>query len=251
MHVSTLARSLLLWPRAVLHPRIIMSAPLAMGAPIEVERKFEPPASIEELDRKVTANGGEKRGAKSFKDVYWDTLGCSLTRRDTWLRCRSQGNRQQWELKVPVGDANRSGGERTVFREVEGTEQVDEALRSLLSSELASAPPHTAPQETLEEMLARIGVQPFAEFETTRTQWQLGTCSLDADVASFGHAVMEIEVMCTSADDVARAEADIQETAALVGARPLGKLGGKLETYIRRHCPDVLTQLVDAGVLRA
>lgn len=131
MHVSTLARSLLLWPRAVLHPRIIMSAPLAMGAPIEVERKFEPPASIEELDRKVIANGGEKRGAKSFKDVYWDTLGCSLTRRDTWLRCRSQGNRQQWELKVPVGDANRSGGERTVFREVEGTVQVSWPARRL------------------------------------------------------------------------------------------------------------------------
>ena len=49
---------------------------------------------------------------------------------------------------------------------------------------------------------------------------------------------------------MAEAEAEIERVAALLEARPLPKgTGGKLETYIRRFCPEVLTQLVDAGVL--
>ena len=56
--------------------------------------------------------------------------------------------------------------------------------------------------------------------------------------------------MCSAAAEVARAEAEIADVAALVGARPLGALGGKLETYIRRFCPEVLSQLVEAGVLQ-
>ena len=64
---------------------------------IEVERKFEAPehsvlaASVEKL-------GGTTIGTKSFTDVYYDTAGCSLTRRDIWLRARDGA----WELKLPV-----------------------------------------------------------------------------------------------------------------------------------------------------
>ena len=32
-------------------------------------------------------------------------------------------------------------------------------------------------------------------------------------------------------------------------ARPCGTVGGKLETYIRRHAPEVLSALQDAGIL--
>ena len=39
--------------------------------------------------------------------------------------------------------------------------------------------------------------------------------------------------------------------ANLVGATPLTASGGKLETYIRRHCPVVLRNLVEAGILSA
>ena len=94
-------------------------------------------------------------------------------------------------------------------------------------------------------------VAPFAEFTTTRSKWTLGGCSLDADVASFGHAVMEIEAMVDNADEVTAAEAEIARVADLVGARPLeSALGGKLETYIRRHCPVVLAALVEEGILQ-
>ena len=94
-------------------------------------------------------------------------------------------------------------------------------------------------------------LQPFAEFETVRSKWTLGECAIDADVASFGHAVLEIEVMCADGSEVAAAEDEIARVAALIGATPLtNALGGKLETYIRRHAPTVLAALIEEGILR-
>ena len=107
-----------------------------MTAPIEVERKFHAP-ELSELSARVTANGGTTIGTKSFTDVYYDTSGCALTRRDIWLRCRDDA----WELKLPIEEeARRSGGERTVFREVEGAAEVATALRALLPA-AADVPP--------------------------------------------------------------------------------------------------------------
>lgn len=210
----------------------------AAAQQIEVERKFQPPTDLAELDGCVEAQGGRKLGEKRFTDTYYDTSKCALTRRDVWLRLREGA----WEVKLPLeGDAKRSGGERTVFREVEGAEAVNVALRDLL----------TASGATLDETLRVAELRPFAEFSTTRSQWQVGKASLDADVASFGHAVMEIEVLCADASEVAAAEEEIARVAALVGAKPLEKsLGGKLETYIRRHAPDVLEALVEEGILK-
>ena len=62
---------------------------------------------------------------------------------------------------------------------------------------------------------------------------------------------MEIERLVDDASEVAAAEAQIARVAGLVGAEPLtGALGGKLETYIRRHCPEVLAALVEEGILQ-
>jgi len=229
--------------RAVAARRIV---PLLVGAvsrragfttmQIEVERKFEPPTDVEALSCIISTHGGEKVGEKTFSDTYYDTAACALTSRDTWLRRRDGA----WELKLPVdAAAKRSGGERTVFREVEGTVEVNSALSELVDGA----------GQTLEDTLRSAALVPFAEFSTVRTKWKLGRASIDADIASFGHAVMEIEVMCANPSEVAQAEEEIAGVAELIGAKPLGALGGKLETYIRRHAPKVLAALVEAGIL--
>ena len=74
--------------------------------------------------------------------------------------------------------------------------------------------------------------------------------SFDADVASFGHAILEIEVMVDDASGVKRAEDEIGKVAAMISAKPLGAVGGKLEAYIRRHSPSVLAALVEEGILQ-
>ena len=215
------------------------ATPAASGS-IEVERKFQPPSDAEALRKSVEAAGGEVVGEVRFTDTYFDTSACALTRRDIWLRRRDEA----WELKLPVeGDARRSGGERTVFREIEGAAPVNDALRTLLPADQAGA--------ALEETLRLADAKPFAEFATTRAKYKLGGCALDADVASFGHAVLEIEVLVSDEAEVPAAEAEIERVATLVGAQPLEKaLGGKLETYIRRHAPDVLAALVEEGILQ-
>lgn len=163
-----------------------------------------------------------------------------------------------WELKLPLDDDTsgvpRSGGERTVFREVEGTAQVARELAALLPGadpvvSAVSADGSTDDSKQLEALLLAVDAKPFAQFETVRSRYRLGRCAIDADIASFGHSVLEIEVMCCSRDEVPEAEAEIEQVATLVGVQPLGDTGGKLETYIRRFCPAVLQKLVEAGVL--
>lgn len=191
------------------------------GSTIEVERKFESRGTADELRVAVEACGGRTVGEVRFSDAYWDTAECTLTRQDTWLRRRTTGADSAWELKIPLGpDAVRSGGERTVFREVVGAD----AVRAALTTELGlDAGPMSGAD--LAEWLARDArMAPFAEFETVRpsthirhghagrvrgtsprtcthharaqvrSKYALGQCALDADVASFGHSVLEIEV---------------------------------------------------------
>ena len=217
----------------------------AASAKIEVERKFAA-GDPAELSRVVTANGGTVLGEKRFHDQYWDTPQCDLTRRDTWLRRRDQ----QWELKLPVEEAaKRSGGERSIFREVEGSAAVAEALAPLLPGWDGAVP--VEPDADLEPRLRALKLVPFAELGTVRSKYKIGQGSIDADIASFGHSVVEIEVMCSTQEEVPAAEDEIGRIASLIGAKPLdGTTGGKLETYIRRFCPDVLAQLQEVGVLR-
>ena len=213
---------------------------IRMAASIEVEKKF---AALPNLRQRIDEQCGRVLGEKKFTDQYWDSSSCALTRKDVWLRRRVGAESNQWELKVPIENGKRSGGERTTFREVEGASAVNEALGALL--------PDWDDEKCgdLEERLRAAQLAPFAEFGTVRTKYTLQGCSIDADVASYGHSVIEIEIMCASPAEVPAAEREIERVAALIDAQPLGGSGGKLETYIRQFCPGVLAHLVDAGVL--
>ncbi|KAJ1453182.1 CYTH-like domain-containing protein [Pelagophyceae sp. CCMP2097] len=218
---------------------MMMSAAAAGQDLIEVEKKFQGISDVGVLETAVLRSGGAPLGSVSFTDTYYDTPDCCLTTRDIWLRQRDDN----WELKVPIDlEARRSGGERTTFREVEGEWRVVSALAALDAKRFS-------PAQTMQDLLAQSGCASFASFETTRAKFALGRCTIDADVASFGHSVLEIEVMVREACDVAAAEADIAAAALQIGAVELTVTGGKLETYIRRFCPDVEYSLIAAGVL--
>ena len=196
------------------------------------------------LPSRVAALGGTLAGEVSFTDAYWDNAGCTLTRRDTWLRQREG----KWEIKIPLGDpgdrSGASGGERTVFREVEGEAAVRAALESLLDGgALAGA-------GDLEATLRAAAFAPFVTFGTKRSKFRVGECAIDADVASFGHSVVEVEVMCESEAAVPEAEAAIARVAGELQLVPLQNTGGKLETCIRREAPAVLAALVEEGILK-
>ena len=78
----------------------------------------------------------------------------------------------------------------------------------------------------------------------------MGACSIDADIASFGHSVVEVEVMVETEAAVPAAEAEIARVASALQLTPMQQTGGKLETFIRRSAPAVLAALVDEGILK-
>ena len=165
---------------------------------IEVERKFSLDVSVDELRARVESCGGREQGNVEFTDTYYDTPGCVLASSDVWLRARDDA----WEIKLPVpGDERRSGGERSVFREVEGPAAT---LRELLAV-LDDAPPPENPASredddpaaadaALRDAMEAREVRPFATFSTRRAKFRLDDAVVDVDAASFGHVVVEVEV---------------------------------------------------------
>ena len=214
---------------------------------IEVERKYDASSvSVETLRETVESLGGVTKGVVTFTDVYYDTPDAALAAKDTWLRARDGA----WEIKVPLqGDERRSGGERSVFREVEGA---GPCLRELNIALGAHNPEDGSSDDeaALVAAMASCSVVPFAEFTTERAKFELDGASVDVDAASFGHAVCEVEVLCAYASQVPDAEAKIAYVAQRLGLTPLTDSGGKLETYIRRKCPTHLRVLVEAGYLK-
>jgi len=103
----------------------------------------------------------------------------------------------------------------------------------------------------LEGVLERAECVKFAEFETSRLKLKLDDCSLDIDSASFGYDVLEIERIVRTTDDIQAAHAKIARVADQLGVTPFDdNTGGKLETYIRRFCPQVLQILIDTNILK-
>jgi adenylate cyclase class IV len=209
---------------------------------IEVERKYDASVvSVDALTQTVESLGGETKGVVTFTDVYYDTPDASLAAKDTWLRARDGA----WEIKVPLsqGDdtAPRSGGERSVFREVEGPG----ACLHELNAALLGAPPANDADDArtkndldaeaaLIAAMKTLDVRPFAKFTTERAKFALDGANVDVDAASFGHGVCEVEVLCAYESQVPDAEAKISYVAQRLGLTPLKDSGGKLETYIRR-----------------
>jgi len=203
---------------------------------IEVERKYDASVvSIDALTKTVESLGGETKGVVTFTDVYYDTPDASLAAKDTWLRARDGA----WEIKVPLsqGDdtARRSGGERSVFREVEGPGACLQELNAALG--VPRVPTQLANEDAEAALIAAmktLDVHPFAKFTTERAKFALDGANVDVDAASFGHGVCEVEVLCAYESQVPDAEAKIAYVAQRLGLTPLSDSGGKLETYIRR-----------------
>ena len=219
---------------------------------IEVERKFSLDVSVDELRARVESCGGREQGNVEFTDTYYDTPGCVLASSDVWLRARDDA----WRSSSRCRAAAPSGGERSVFREVEGPAAT---LRELLAV-LDDAPPPENPASredddpaaadaALRDAMEAREVRPFATFSPRRAKFRLDDAVVDVDAASFGHVVVEVEVLCAAAAEIPAAEAKVRDVARRLGLSPMEHSGGKLETFIRRNRPARLEALVAAGFL--
>ena len=210
---------------------------------IEVERKYEADASAEELTRRVEALGGRSKGVVTFTDAYYDTPDRALCAQDVWLRRRDAA----WEIRAPGargrapigGRAKRlprgGGGEG---RPPRVPRRARRRSRRVRARRRGPADPADA-EAALWDALASRRAEAFAEFSTTRVKLETAAgVAVDVDAASFGHVVVEVEVMCGDEGEVAEAERRVEETARELGLEPLLDSGGKLEAFIRRNCPE-------------
>lgn len=190
---------------------------------IEIEKKFRIEKDL--LERLLI--GAELVGKKEFTDVYYDTHDHALTKKDIWLRARAG----RFELKVPMGTGKGKGKGMDSYEELE-----EEALIATRLGLPASG--------NFEDSLSRAGYQPFATIVTKRTKYKKDGFGIDVDDAGY-YAVMEIERMVESEDEMAEAERNIADFASAHGL-VLGQVRGKVIEYLAQNDPAHLRALEEA-----
>ncbi|XP_061434229.1 thiamine-triphosphatase [Lethenteron reissneri] len=247
--------------------------PPAMSRVVEVERKFVLGEHTEEL---LLAAGGRLLAERRFRDVYHDVMGHDVVDRDVdgslalaladlWLRRRDS----VWQLKYPVGGAvtttSSTAEDRLVQRyvETECEAEIVERVAAVLGVGAAVG--------TVDELVERAQLRPFAEFGTERRRYllpahgiegvegveevegegveRLGSVCVDLDVSDFGYAVGELEVVCREERSVPQAVLAIQAVASQLELVSGTNLLSKLAVFLRDHRPDLYRRLVDAHVL--
>ncbi|KAG5180052.1 CYTH-like domain-containing protein [Tribonema minus] len=211
------------------------------SAAIEVEKKYAV-ADAQEVEKKLLRQEDvQKVMEMMFIDSYWDSADNSLARQDSWLRLRAG----LWELKTPI-PASASGAGTAVYREATALEDVTATLRRVCPQAFLDLPPAaTSTSQRLKGALQERGWAPFVTFGTKRRKYRCQGFTIDTDEASYGHAVLEVEAMCTTSSEVGAAESAIEQMAHALGLAAAGKARGKVEEYLLRYQPEKL------GVIKA
>ncbi|KAM4809370.1 thiamine-triphosphatase [Rhinophrynus dorsalis] len=205
--------------------------------PIEVERKFVPGPHVEDQLHKL---GAELQKDLVFRDSYYDSPDCQLTLRDFWLRRRDD----KWELKYPPEHSTRGlCGASTQYLELDCETDITHRV-----SELLGVP---CPLN-----LESLGLKEFASFITSRRRFQMptkGDCSrrvvVDLDIADYGFAVGEVEVLVETQEEVPSALHEVEEICKQLGVLSESPVPGKMSTFLQRYRPDHYRQLLEAHVL--
>ena len=184
---------------------------------IEVEQKFVVP---EDYSRILLEAGGKLVGEKEMVDRYRDDQDFSLLSNDFWLRQRSRGLEEVWELKLPAGRREAGG---TIYREV-------------------------SDPQTIRMLLKEVGVQEdvdqldlLVEVSCKREEWSLEEMTIVVDKMADGYSVGEVETMVRGKEGREEALARVKETASKLGVSP--QLEGKVERRLRIANPRAYAKL--------
>ena len=137
---------------------------------------------------------------------------------------------------MPIGamGPGLSGGV-TQYRELETEREIREAVG-------------LADVGALENDLLAAGYVPCATIVTTRRKFRDGEFHIDLDVADFGYALAEIELMVGDGEDADAASERIVQYASQRGLST-ERIRGKVTEYLRREKPAHFQALLEAGVV--
>lgn len=185
---------------------------------IEVEQKFVVPA---DCGRILLEAGGKLLGEKELVDRYRDDQDLTLLSNDYWLRQRTRGTVNVWELKLPAGRRETGG---TIYREV-------------------------SDHQTIKMLLKEVGVVEdldqldlLVEVACKREEWSLvGGMTVVVDRMEDGYTVGEVETMVQGEGGREEALVRVKEVASKLGLTP--QLEGKVERRLRLANPRAYSKL--------
>jgi adenylate cyclase class IV len=191
---------------------------------VEVEKKF----SLDEAATSRLLDTATLVSTQTFTDIYYDTVGHDLARKDWWLRRRDD----RFELKVPLHDPF---GKHSVLRyqEYDQPETIAQQLGLVLGS-------------NFDDLLEDNDYQAFATIVTTRKRYGRDGFTIDIDTTNFGYSVCEIELMVPEGQQQL-AEERILGLATSCGL-PMGLVRGKLSEYVCRNYPQLHAELAQMGI---
>ena len=144
----------------------------------------------------------------------------TLLSNDFWLRQRSRGLEEVWELKLPAGRREAGG---TIYREV-------------------------SDPQTIRMLLKEVGVQEdvdqldlLVEVSCKREEWSLGEMTIVVDKMADEYSVGEVETMVRGKEGREEALVRVKETASRLGLSP--QLEGKVERRLRIANPRAYAKL--------
>ena len=184
---------------------------------IEVEKKFH----ITEKDEKNLAKDAEFVGEFTFSDTYYDKSSYPLAKKDIWLRSRDG----KWQLKIGEDDSSSETKKYMDYYEEVGAEG---GIRKVLG---------VTHYSSLADDLKANGYLPIATFTTVRRKYTKEKFNIDADRASFGYGVVEIERFVEKRQDIEKASEEVIEFAKEHGLK-IEEVHGKVAEYIKQHDPQ-------------
>jgi len=197
---------------------------------IEVERKFAP--TDEQLQK--ISDAATFIQEKIFTDIYYDTPSYSLTENDTWLRQR-QG---AWELKVA---SEKNVGATDIYHEIVEIEKISQFLQEKLGN-------------SLDKLIAKGTIEPFAELVTRRKKFTFGSFNIDVDTVSaenLSYSLAEIEMLVKDESEKAAAAEAIDQLAHDFGLSCDAIIPGKVLAYMEINRQNHFNHLMEKGVIRS
>jgi hypothetical protein len=202
-------------------------------------REIEIKLSVGPLDLDKLVFGFESLGLQMIRDEYYDSSSFWLTKKDVWLRKRTDSDGVRFEMKM--GSAyNKTSSDVTDHEEVLDPNRIAKFLGIPVS-------------RLSDDGLRENGYVSFCSCLTSRSRWKNGVFTIDIDEAvfegypNFSFPVVEIEV---ESDDPKIAGKLVKDLLFERGVNFKLLSLGKIHEFLRLHRPEHFRVLLEVGVVK-
>ncbi len=202
-------------------------------------REIEIKLSVGRMYLERLVFGFKSSGQEVIRDEYYDSSSFWLTKKDVWLRKRTNSDGAKFEMKVGSA-SNKKSSDVTDYEEVRDLGRIAEFLGIPVS-------------RLSDDGLRENGYLPFCSCITSRSKWKNGIFTIDIDDASFvgypnfSFPVVEIEV---ESDDPKAAGKLVKDLLFERGVTFKLLQFGKICEFLKLHKPNHFQALLEVGVIK-